>query len=100
MAYVVIGRLKPSPQSERWVPSDAIVEFAFVELNVPIVMNGRMLCPCINCSAVGENFSAAGSKSDAGSRYSPKRVTLARRSNTEVFESTEVQPPEKPVLLR
>ena len=56
--------------------------------------------PSISCSAVGENPSDAGSKSDAGSRYSPKRVKLARRSNTDVFESTEVQPPVKPVLLR
>ena len=38
---VSIGRLKPSPQSERCEPSDAIVELEFVVLKLPNVKSGR-----------------------------------------------------------
>ena len=42
---VTIGRSNPSPQSERCVPSDAIVEFWFVVLKLPNVIIGRIEWP-------------------------------------------------------
>src|SRR5438477_5187057 len=79
---VTIGRSKPSPQSDRCDPSDAMVEFEFVVLNDPNVKSGRYWNPPINWSAVDEKPSVAGSNVCAGSRYSPKREKLTLVSNS------------------
>jgi len=97
---VNIGRLKPSPQSARCEPSDAIVELALVVLKLPNVISGRMSWPCIRFSAVCVNASWLLSNVAAGSRYSPKLVALMRMSTTVLAERTVVKPPVTPVLLR
>src|SRR5436190_10936636 len=87
---VVIGRSKPSPQSARCDPSDAIVEPELVVLKLPNVNSGRYLYPFISCTACEENPSVAGSNSAAGSRYSPNLVMLDRRSNSSFEEMVHV----------
>src|SRR6266545_6094849 len=96
---VVIGRSNPSPQSARCDPSDAIVEFAFVVLKLPKVKSGRYLYPFISCTACAEKPSFAGSNSDAGSRYSPNFVMLARRSTRSFDERVDVNPALSPVFV-
>src|SRR5215468_5670505 len=84
------GRLKPSPQSERREPSEAIVELSLVVLNEPNVISGRYLKSPIARSADGANPSDAGSNVCEGSRYSPNRDQLPRTSSNVAEDSVEV----------
>src|SRR5262245_26837391 len=97
---VTIGRSKPLPKSDRCEPSEAIVEFELVVLNVPNVKNGKYRKPFISCSVGGEKPSMAGSKLCAGSRYSPKREKLTRVSKSSVPLSVLVYPPFNPTFVR